>query len=580
MQVTRGYLLLFVGVAGAELAGAPTLLVVDLQQRQFDLATQLAVQTCSGLFNRDAKSRTAAYVLFEARDGEWLADVAEAQPTPISVADFLKRCLHGSEHDGGVPVANGRIRYNATTQQRLVPNILTMAAVLDGVPLEDSEVAGAGVPMVFDATSEFAGFGALEATEYVFSHHASSTSTMAKMNPGLDVHHAKNPFDPPLNGKPDLKLADYVVKARLFTFFLNNGCIPLTAEHALMERMTTTGPWPQPIVVYGYDDTWPLAGDLFEAETGCVRRHNMGQVASIGVSNLGYFSRWPPITSPLVQPPPSSPPRLAVYNSSRTYLSIIVGDGDNIAFVKGSRRDWIEDRVERCVQGLALAAESQLRRANDRGCFPLVWTLSPALLHAAPPLARWYFNKTHQTGRDHIVLPPSGHTYAYPGSMEGTDQATFVAQTEADALLYNTSGTVAWEFTGSWPHAISSYFPRYAAKGRVRGLFPVNVPFMLPVLAFRSNEDYKLMGDGGKGPPVLFKPREWRGAGGGDKQNLNATQLAREINSQPRGTVTSLYVTSDGGANLELIYSMVEKLDAHIDLVSQETAVAMALQRG
>jgi hypothetical protein len=571
------FAMFLVGVAGAALAttdatGSPTLLVVDLQPKQFSgLATQIAVQTCAGLFNRDTRSATAAYVLFEARDSEWLADVAEVRPLPISVDDFLKRCLHGSEGGGAAPVAKGRIRYNATAQQLLTPNILTMAAVLDGVPLEDEVVAGVGVPVVFDATVEFAGFGALEATEYVFTRHAASTSTMAKMNPGLDVHH--HPFNPPLTGKPDLKLADYVVKARLFTFFLNDGCIPLTAEHALMERMTTTGPWPQPIVVYGYDDTWPLAGDLFEAETGCVRRHNMGQVASSGVSNLGYFSRWPPITSPLVQPPPS-PPTSTSYSSSRTYLTIIVGDGDNIAFVKGSRREWIEDRLKRC------AGEGHRRRANDRGCFPLVWTLSPALLHAAPSLAVWFFNKTHQTGRDHIVLPPSGHTYAYPGSMQGGDQATFVAQTEADAHLYNTSGSVAWEFTGSWPHAISTYFPRYAANGRVRGLFPVNVPFMLPVLAFRPTEDYKLLGGGGNGPPVLFRPREWRGAGGGDEQNLNATQLARQINSLPRGTVMSLYVTSDGGANLELIYSMVEKLAAHVEIVSQETLVEMALQRG
>jgi hypothetical protein len=32
-------------------------------------------------------------------------------------------------------------------------------------------------------------------------------------------------------------------------------------------------------------------GDLFEAETTCVKERNMGQAASTGVSNLGFFSR-------------------------------------------------------------------------------------------------------------------------------------------------------------------------------------------------------------------------------------------------------------------------------------------------
>ena len=59
-----------------------------------------------------------------------------------------------------------------------------------------------------------------------------------------------------------------------------------------MERIATENPWPRPLVVYGYDDTIAVAGDLFEAETDCVREHNMGQVASNGARNL--VSRSPP----------------------------------------------------------------------------------------------------------------------------------------------------------------------------------------------------------------------------------------------------------------------------------------------
>lgn len=72
----------------------------------------------------------------------------------------------------------------------------------------------------------------------------------------------------PRCSSPDLSLADYIVSARLFNFFLVCGCIPGTAEHAFVTRMAAANPWPSPIPVYGYDDTFPVAGDLFEV--GCV----------------------------------------------------------------------------------------------------------------------------------------------------------------------------------------------------------------------------------------------------------------------------------------------------------------------
>jgi hypothetical protein len=73
-----------------------------------------------------------------------------------------------------------------------------------------------------------------------------------------------------------------------------------------MEKMTTprnqnhtdTNPnentirWPQPIFVFGYDDvnfgSGLPAGDPFEAETTCVKRHNLGQVATQHVNNLSF----------------------------------------------------------------------------------------------------------------------------------------------------------------------------------------------------------------------------------------------------------------------------------------------------
>ncbi len=71
--------------------------------------------------------------------------------------------------------------------------------------------------------------------------------------------------------------------------------------------------------------------------------------------------------------------------------------------------------------------------------------MSPHLTRAAPDLLRAFHNQTLETGADAFVLPPSGHLYSYPGMMEARDQAAYVAATEADAMLLNTSGTVEWE---------------------------------------------------------------------------------------------------------------------------------------
>jgi hypothetical protein len=57
---------------------------------------------------------------------------------------------------------------------------------------------------------------------------------MSQMNPGLDVH-GPNKTHPLLTKDLDPALIDYIVKERLFTFFMVDQCIPGTAEHRLME---------------------------------------------------------------------------------------------------------------------------------------------------------------------------------------------------------------------------------------------------------------------------------------------------------------------------------------------------------
>ena len=255
------------------------------------------------------------------------------------------------------------------------------------------------------------------------------------------------------------------------------------------------------------------------------------------------------MTTPLPQPPP--PPPVA-FNASKTYVALIVGDGDNIGFVKSTRRDWMEQRVARC---------------EAKACYPLLWSLSPHTAYLAPAWFRWYFAQAARTGRDWFVLPPSGHLYAYPSLMSDADQAAFVAATEADCELLSTSAVVAWEFAGTWEAAIREYFPRYAARGVVQALFATNVLHAARARVWRH--EFKLLGP--NNTVALFKPHEvarpaaaQRAGDGVDGQRLGG------------GTIAAIYTTSDGASTLSLLDEMVAMLGDHVEIVTHQQLAASA----
>ena len=55
--------------------------------------------------------------------------------------------------------------------------------------------------------------------------------------------------------------------------------------------------------------------------------------------------------------------------------------------------------------------------------------------------------------------------------------------------------------------------------------------------------------------------------------------MAAEITNYPPGTVTHLYLTSDGGLNLPMLYRMIEMLGDHVKVVNHEELTEMARQR-
>ena len=71
------------------------------------------------------------------------------------------------------------------------------------------------------------------------------------MNPGWKQPDDLHPLNHSLVGDPDVGLTDFIVKNKIFNFFLYLGCIPLTEEHALMSRMMSdqNTMWKKPVEV-------------------------------------------------------------------------------------------------------------------------------------------------------------------------------------------------------------------------------------------------------------------------------------------------------------------------------------------
>lgn len=381
------------------------------------------MQACVGLRNRAAGG--SAYVDADPHDATWLTELGLVPAATVDAAEFLRSC---------VATFPACVRYDYASQHALLPNILTVAAALGALPVDGSLNLTCG-STAFDAVAELRerNTPAL-ATRYVFERYAEQTTGLAMLNPGYDLRPA-DPANPSITRDMRPALVDFVFSQRLFVVFLVNGCTRGNPERELLSTIVNAGRWPTPLGVYGYNNSWNVAGgDLYEAQTRCLDSRNMGAIAS-EASNLSFFAtRATPITESDVVTQNALEP--VSYDPTHTYVAFVVGDGDNIGYITTTRHDWFRQRVTTCQSGSAR-------------CPPLTWTISPHLTRLAPDLLRWYYDRSHETGHDYFALPPSGHLYAYPSSLAEDAQDRFVAATETDACVLDVAGTVHWDWAGT-----------------------------------------------------------------------------------------------------------------------------------
>jgi len=570
---------------------AKKLYVIDIgYSAEASLGEKIAVMSCQGLMNRKqgAEEEIAVYTLKDHWDPLWLDDTLEQDPEwdllPLSINEFLTDVCEKENF--------AKILYSHSRHHELIPQIITIAGVLDAVPLNvdsgmDQISSWISHNVAFDVELEFFGFKELEATAYIFDNFAHLTTGVSMMNPGWRQPDDLHPGEHELVRDPSVGLLDLIIKERLFNFFLYEGCIPATEEHLLMARMMTdiNTSWKKPIEVFGYNDAIMLFGGwTFEAETNCIAEHNMGQVASSDVNNYSFFNRKASITTPeeleiylgaLLKTRQDIADGTLVYDPTKTYMTFILGDGDNTAFMKASRREWMLERVEHCKE-------------TDKCLFPLSWTMSPHFIYLTPGWLHWYYALANETGQDVFILPPSGHLYAYPGMMD--DESTsnsFVESTQQDCKLLSATGSVHWEWFFGWEAAFENYFPKYAttenSESCMKSFFATNVPynFYPDPTEFPEDAHFRAL----DGDVIVFKPREWRGTNKdnipifGDLNYLTEEEMAAEINGYKIGSVSHLYLTSDGGMNLETLYTMIDMLEDHVKVVNHEELTEMARQK-
>ncbi len=533
-------------------------IVVEIQQ-DTSPTTKLAVQACAGLYNHQRGG--SVYTHMSDKDSQWLHELQLRPVETVDASTFLESCINDFPK---------YVKYSYINQQKLLPNILTVGAVLEAVPL-DEKMDFKSNNVVFDATTEFAELNTpYLATEYVYNKYVEKTKGLAMLNPGYCTQGC-DVWDPPIVGDMNPYLIDFVFSEKLFVIFLVNGCTSLSKENELLNKIAGTNPWTKPIGVYGYNNSWMLFGGYaYESQTKCVTSRNMGAIPT-EVTNLSFFSsRREPISS--AEELKQNKLEGIVYNPNETFVAFVVGDGDNVAYIMDARRNWLSERLDDC-------------KKVDNSCEPITWTISPHLPRIAPEVLNWYYETSRNTGNDYFMLPPSGYLYAYPGALTEQAQDNFVSYTEQAARILGTNSTMNWEWFDSWKNAESHFLPKYAKKeGAIRGLFPVNVPYMFPTTTWAPLQFYKILTGKDGAQIALFAPRSWRGVDNSGntftkKFYLSPDKMANELGEYPRGTVAYVYLTSDGGLTLSNSFmKLVKLLPKHVHLVSADTATRLALE--
>ena len=89
----------------------------------------------------------------------------------VTYSEFVNICMFSG-------VAKGTLKYDVKIDNETIPQMFTMAAVLDAVPFSTLETipklvdgSVSDTPVIFDLSKEWAGFDSYAATKYLYENH-------------------------------------------------------------------------------------------------------------------------------------------------------------------------------------------------------------------------------------------------------------------------------------------------------------------------------------------------------------------------------------------------------------------------
>ena len=106
-----------------------------------------------------------------------------------------------------------------------------------------------------------------------------------------------------------------------------------------------------------------------------------------------------------------------------------------------------------------------------------------------------------------------------------------------------------------------------------------NVPYLAEAFpGWPASKQVELLTGEDGGEVALFRSQSWRGVDGRDDFHPTPQAMADRLGALPRGTVTWVYMTSDGGLSFENSYqALLPLLPEHVTLVSADAAAGLVV---
>jgi hypothetical protein len=300
----------------------------------------------------------------------------------------------------------------------------TIAGVSNGIVAAPSQVpmltqAPYNLPIITDLRGQFT--SKIQIYQYLYNNYWSSCTHRVLIGLNPAAHKGT--------------IRDYAMAIGAATIWLDPS---IPSENTLLRSFLSSMPENSAYMGWWTEEA---AGVMLASE------YSISTVASDWSTNLSVFAGMSRNVN--VKPVPTKPTL-----QNKIYLTFIMSDGDNLQYMEHKMKEHWDN--------------------PDRGSVPIGWTVSPAVLDAAPSLLNYYYNTA--TANDCLISGPSGVGYTYPNywpNQTGLDN--FVKMT---ADYCNRAGlrviTIWNTITGGINNNVGESFANYAPS--LLGLTAMNGP--------------------------------------------------------------------------------------------------------